>query len=121
MVNDRSARRGAGSSGCLGLLVVAALVFFVGKPFLEVWFRGYQYEDVLRQGLQFAGAEPDTTIVRKVRAKVDSIGGMPEEAYDIRVERRNGMIVISGGYDDVMKFPGKPKPVRKEFVIERPQ
>ena len=121
MVIDRTARRGAGNSGCLGVIALVAIAVFVGKPWFEVWFRGYQYEDVLRQGLQFANAEPDTAILRKVRAKVDSIGGIPEEAYDIRLERRNGQVVISGGYDDVMRFPVKPQRVRKDFVIERTQ
>jgi hypothetical protein len=105
--------------GCLGFLVLAGIAGYVGWPAARVYIRAYEYEDVLRQGLQFATIEADTTILRKVRAAADSIEGLPGEAFDVRIDRRNNRISISGGYDDVIRFPLRPKPVRKEFTIER--
>lgn len=112
-------RRGAGSIGCMGMLVILALVAWIGLPAARVYFRAYEYEDVLRQGLQFAAVEADSTILRKVRAAADSIPGLPEEARDIRLERRASGITIEGGYDDVIKFPFRPKVVRFDHRIER--
>lgn len=112
-------RRGAGSIGCFGMLVILALVAWVGLPAARVYFRAYEYEDVLRQGLQFATIEADSTIQRKVRAAIDSIEGLPAEAYDIALERRANGITLAGGYEDTIRFPFRPKVVRHDFVIER--
>ena len=115
-------RRGAGSIGCLGSLVIVALVVWIGLPAARVYFRAYQYEDVLRGELQFATVDPDSAMLRKMRAAADSIDGLPSEAFDIRIERRNGMIAVEGGYDDVIVFPfGQTRPVRHDFRIERGQ
>jgi hypothetical protein len=112
-------RRGAGSIGCMGMLVIAGVAIWIGLPAARVYFRAYEYEDVLRQGLQFAAVEADSTILRKVRAAADSIEGLPAEARDIRVERRSNAITITGGYEDVIRFPFRPKTVRFDHTIER--
>lgn len=112
-------RRGAGSIGCLGMLVIAGAVIWIGLPAARVYFRAYEYEDALRQGLQFAAVEADSTILRKVRAAADSIPGLPDEARDIRIERRASAITIEGGYDDVIRFPFRPRVVRFDRRIER--
>ncbi|MCU0618338.1 MAG: hypothetical protein MUF40_00280 [Gemmatimonadaceae bacterium] len=113
-------RRGAGSIGCLGTLVLAAVVLWVGLPAARVYLRAWQYEDVLRGELQFATVESDSVMLRKMRAAVDSIDGLPDEAYNIRIERRNTAIRILGGYEDTIALPfGRGKAVRHDFRLER--
>jgi hypothetical protein len=44
---------------------------------------------------------------------------LPDAAYDIRVDRRDGMIRLSASYTDTIKFPVSPRPVTHRFSVER--
>ena len=115
-------RRAAGSMGCMSVLAITAIALWVGLPAAHVYMRAYQYEDILRGELQFATVDPDSAMLRKIRAAADSIDGLPAEAYDIVIDRRNRTITIEGGYEDTIHFPlGRKKAVRHDVRIERSQ
>lgn len=112
-------RRGSGSGGCLmGIALVAAAIVF-GWPAARVYIRAYEYEDAMRQTLLHAKADNDEGLQTRMRASADSIGELPDAAYDIRVDRRDGVIRLSATYTDTIKFPVAPRPVTHRFSVER--
>jgi len=112
-------RRGSGSGGCLmGIAFVAAAIVF-GWPAARVYIRAYEYEDAMRQTLLHAKADNDEGLQTRMRASADSIGELPDAAYDIRVDRRDGVIRLSATYTDTIKFPVAPRPVTHRFSVER--
>ncbi len=112
-------RRGSGSGGCLvGVALIAAGVLF-GWPAVKVYVRAYEYEDALRQTLMHAKASDDEAMRARMRASVDSIGDLPDAAYDIEIDRREGMIRLVAAYTDTIRFPVKPTPVTHRFSVER--
>ena len=112
-------RRGSGSGGCLvGVALIAAAVLF-GWPALKVYVRAYEYEDAMRQTLLHSKTGDDEAMRARMRASVDSIGELPEAAYDIQVDRYEGMMRLNAAYTDTIRFPFKPTPVTHRFKVER--
>lgn len=114
-------RRGSGSGGCLMLIVVAAATVVFGVPAARVYMRAYEYEDAMRQVMLHSVGEGDEGLQSRMRASADSIGDLPDDAYDIRVMRSDGMIRLSASYTDTIKFPVAPRPVTHRFTVERPE
>jgi hypothetical protein len=112
-------RRGSGSGGCLIWIALIAAAVVFGWPAAKVYLRAYEYEDALRQTLLHAKADTDDGMKTRMRASADSIGGLPDAAYDITVDRREGMIRLIASYTDTIKFPISPKPVTHRFSVER--
>ncbi len=102
----------------MGIALVAAAIVF-GWPAAKVYLRAYEYEDALRQTLLYAKGNDDEGLQRRMQAASDSIGGLPDQAYEIHVERREGMIRLSASYTDTIKFPVAPRPVTHRFSVER--
>jgi len=114
-------RRGSGSGGCLmGIALVAAVVVF-GWPAAKVYLRAYEYEDAMRQVLLHAKADTDEGLQTRLRAAADSIGALPDGAYDIEVRRRDGMVRLAATYTDTIRFPIAPRAVTHRFSVERPE
>jgi hypothetical protein len=114
-------RRGSGSGGCLmGVALIAAAVVF-GWPAAKVYVRAYLFEDAMRQTLLHAKGDNDDGLRNRLRAAADSIGQLPDAAYEIDVDRGDGMIRLRVTYTDTIKFPIKPKPVTHRFDVERPE
>ena len=112
-------RRGSGSGGCLmGIAVVAAAVVF-GWPAAKVYLRAYEYEDAMRQVLLHAKADTDEGLQTRLRAAADSIGELPDGAYDVAVVRSDGKVRLSATYTDTIRFPIIPRPVTHRFSVER--
>ena len=112
-------RRGAGSGGCVvGVALMAAAVLF-GWPAAKVYLRAYEYEDAMRQTLVHARTDDDEAMRSRMRASADSIGELPDAAYDIQVDRREGMVRLVAAYTDTIRFPLAPKPVTHRFSVER--
>ena len=112
-------RRGSGSGGCLmGMALVAGAVVF-GWPAAKVYMRAYEYEDAMRQTLLHAKGDDDEGLKARLRASADSIGELPDGAYEIDVDRRDGMIRLRATYTDTIKFPIQPRPVTHRFNVER--
>ncbi len=112
-------RRGSGSGGCLVWIALIAAAIVFGWPAAKVYLRAYEYEDALRQTLLHAKADTDEGLQSRMRASADSIGGLPDAAYDIAVDRREGMIRLIASYTDTIKFPISPRPVTHRFSVER--
>ena len=114
-------RRGSGSGGCLVWIALVAAAVVFGWPAAKVYLRAYEYEDALRQTLLHGKADNDEGLQSRMRASADSIGGLPDAAYEINVDRREGMIRLSATYTDTIKFPMSPKPITHRFNVERPE
>ena len=112
-------RRGSGSGGCLIWIAVAAAALVFGWPAAKVYIRAYEYEDALRQTLLHAKGDDDEGLRARMRASADSIGELPDDAYDVKVDRREGSIRLSATYTDTIKFPMQPRPVTHRFSVER--
>jgi hypothetical protein len=114
-------RRGSGSGGCLLWVAIGAAAIVFGWPAAKVYIRAYEYEDAMRQTLLHAKASTDEGLQTRMRFAADSIGGLPDDAYQVNVDRREGMIRLSATYTDTMKFPVSPRPVTHRFSVERPE
>ena len=112
-------RRGSGSGGCLTLIALAAAVIAFGVPAAKVYLRAYEY--AMRQVILYSKGEGDEGMQSRMRASADSIGELPDGAYDINVLRRDGMIRLSATYTDTIMFPIVPRPVTHRFSVERPE
>jgi hypothetical protein len=112
-------RRGSGAGGCLFLLALIAAAAVVGWPAAKVYIRAYEYEDAMRQTLLHSKGDDDEQLKARMRASADSIGELPDDAYDVEVERRASMIRLRASYTDTIKFPIMPKPVTHRFEVER--
>jgi hypothetical protein len=114
-------RRGSGSGGCLlGIALIAAAIVF-GWPAAMVYIRAYEYEDAMRQTLLHARGDDDDGLRNRIRAAADSIGQLPDAAYDIDVERSDGVVRLRATYTDTIRFPIRPMAATHRFVVERPE
>lgn len=98
-------RRGAGTLGCLFTLLIIAAVGYFGLPVAEAYFRYWQYEDEMSQAVRFARINSDREIRTRLQSFVDS-AGLPPEARNLQMERRNGRIVVSASYIEEFHLPG---------------
>jgi hypothetical protein len=112
-------RRGSGSGGCLTMIALGAAAVVFGWPAAKVYLRAYEYEDAMRQTLLHSKADNDDGLRSRMKYAADSIGGLPDDAYDVQVERRDGLIRLTTQYTDTMKFPVAPRPVTHRFSVER--
>ncbi|MCC7055480.1 MAG: hypothetical protein IT355_19570 [Gemmatimonadaceae bacterium] len=112
-------RRGSGSGGCLVWVAILAAAVVFGWPAARVYIRVYEYEDALRQTLLHAKADDDEGLRARMRAAADSIGELPDDAYDVTVERREGVIRLRATYTDTIRFPVRPRAVTHRFSVER--
>jgi hypothetical protein len=98
-------RRGAGSLGCLFTLLLIAVIGYFGLPIAEAYFRYWQFEDEMSQAVRFARVNPDREIRNRLQTFVDS-SGLPPDARNIMIERRNGRIGVSASYVEEFHLPG---------------
>ena len=101
-------RRGAGSLGCLFMLLLVAVVGYFGLPVAEAYFRFWQFEDEMNQSVRFARVNPDREIRNRLQTFVDS-SGLPAEARNIQIVRRDGRIGVSATYVEEFHLPGYVK------------
>jgi len=98
-------RRGSSSVGCLfSLLVLSAAVYFsitVATPF----WTNFQFKDAMEQEVKFASTRTDAAIKRRLREKAIELD-LPESAYNVRIRRVNGNIVVFTEYFLSIEFPG---------------
>ncbi|HYW50054.1 MAG TPA: hypothetical protein VE861_05575 [Gemmatimonadaceae bacterium] len=112
-------RRGSGSGGCLLWLVLLGVGLVYGVPAARVYIRAYEYEDAMRQTLVHAKVDDDEAVRNRMRASADSIGNLPDAAYDVEILRQPGTIGLSAVYTDTIRFPLIPRPVTHRFSVER--
>jgi hypothetical protein len=92
-------RRGGAQLGCLGWLLVIAVLGYVGTHVAEPYMRYYRFRDAVDQQVRYATFRNDDGIRKEIWAAADSLG-LPEEAYHVTVERAPSAIRIFGSYDD---------------------
>jgi hypothetical protein len=100
-------RRGGAVGGCLTMIGSVAFIAWLGMPAIRSYARAFKYEDAIRGAIQYAPTDNDEGIRRRIGAAADSIGGLPDEAYDVNVDRNNGRIRISAQYTDTLTFAFK--------------
>lgn len=101
MVNSR---RGGSSYGCLfSLLILAAIVYF-GAKVGEVYWRYYEYKNVMSEQARFASHFTDEQIRQRLVVSADSLG-LPQEASLVTVDRTTHHISIAADYVEIVEFP----------------
>jgi hypothetical protein len=107
-------RRGAIGIGCLGWLLIIAIVTYVGVNVGAPYMRYYRFRDAVDQQVRYATFRSDDGIRREIWAAADSLG-LPEQAYHVAVERAPRAIRIFGVYDDSWRLLRYIRPVH--FIL----
>ena len=98
------ARPGRSALGCLfSLLIIVAVGYFAVNAGESYW-RFYQFQDDMRQEVNFAKERTNEQIITRLRASVDSLG-LPEEAKRISIHRSENGISVESSYDDRVEMP----------------
>jgi len=95
-------RRGRGALGCLGSLVVLALLIYAGFIFGPPWLRYQQFRDEMKTEARFSISLPDSVIRARLAVRADSLR-LPAAARRVTIVRRGGSpptITISAAYDE---------------------
>lgn len=98
-------RRGAGSLGCLFTLLILAVIVYFSLPVGEAYFRYYRFEDEMKQAVRFARINRDAQIKRRLEMFADTVG-LPPQARNVVVHRRDGRISVSSVYTEEFHLPG---------------
>jgi hypothetical protein len=112
-------RRGATGIGCLGWLLIIAIVTYVGINVGAPYMRYYRFRDAVEQQVRYATFRSNDAIRQAVWAAADSLD-LPEQAYHVTVERAPSAIRIFGGYDDSWKLLRYIRPVHFTLSEEGP-
>jgi hypothetical protein len=96
-------RRGAAGTGCLGWILLLAIVAYAGVNVGAPYMRYYRFKDAVDQQVRYATFRNDDHIREEIWAAADSLG-LPEEAYHVTVERAPSAIRIFGAYDDTWRL-----------------
>ena len=104
-------RRGITRNGCLFGIVVIAAAAYVGIPIGKTYFRYLEYKDAIRQELRFRSGQPNERIMQNLKLVADSLG-LPEEASNVTITRKDGQITVEGAYQEVVHFPRYDKVIR---------
>ncbi|HXE59178.1 MAG TPA: hypothetical protein VN607_00660 [Gemmatimonadaceae bacterium] len=98
-------RLGRVTVGCLTLVVLVAVLAYVGNAVGQVYWRFYRFQDAFTQQIKFAASTPDDTIITRLRTQADSLD-LPVEAQRIHLRRTNRAISIWSQYADSIVLPG---------------
>ncbi len=103
-------RRGGAGIGCLGWILIMAIVAYVGVHVGAPYMRFYRFRDAVDQQVLYATFRSDDGIRQEIWSAADSLG-LPEQAYHVTVERAPSAIRIFGAYDDSWKLFRYIRPV----------
>ena len=98
------AQRGRTTIGCLVLVILIAILIYVGNAVGQVYWRYYQYQDAFTQQARFAAHAADDSIIARLRAQADSLD-LPPDAQRIHVRRTTTGISIWTQYTDSIDLP----------------
>jgi len=93
----RRSRRGGVKLGCFLAMAVLGIGGWAGMYVGEAYWKYYQYADAFKQEAKFAGHYTDRQIKQHLRSMADSLV-LPDDAYEIVVERGRHHIVIDNQY-----------------------
>lgn len=105
-------RRGGIKLGCMFVMFVMAIVAYAGAYIGQSYWKYYQYNDAFKQEAKFADHYTDKQIKQHLRSMADSLL-LPDDAYDITVDRHKRHITISNEYYDHVKLG----PVTRDFYF----
>lgn len=97
-------RAGASSLGCLVTVLIFAAVAYFAVNIGEVYWRYFQYRDAMTQTATFAEQLSDEQILRRLRAKADSLG-LPPQAHRIQLQRSGQGMRLSAQYYETVELP----------------
>lgn len=92
-------RRGATETGCLGWMLIIAIIVYVGIHVGTPYMRYYRFRDAVDQQVRYATFRNDDAIRKEIWSAADSLG-LPEGAYHVTVERAPSVIRVFGSYND---------------------
>jgi hypothetical protein len=93
----RRSRRGGVKLGCFAAMIVLGIGGWAGAYVGEAYWKYYQFADAFKQEAKFAGHYTDRQIKQHLRSMADSLV-LPDDAYEIVVERGRHHIVIDSQY-----------------------
>jgi hypothetical protein len=112
VVTRRAAWRRAGGVrlGCMLFTFVIAVAAYVAAYVGQSYWKYYQFQDAFKNEAKFATHYSDKQIKEHLRSMADSLL-LPDDAYDIDIDRSKHHIDISGQYYDHVKLG----PVSRDF------
>jgi hypothetical protein len=97
-VTGRGRRRTGGVKlGCFLVMLILGVAGYAGAYVGDAYWKYYQYADAFKQEAKFAGHYTDRQIKQHLRSMADSLV-LPDDAYDITVDRGRHHIVIDNQY-----------------------
>lgn len=99
-------RKGSGSLGCLGSILILVVVLYFAVLFGEPWMRYRQFQDQMKTSARFAVSIPDSVIRVRLVALADSLG-LPARAKRVKINRNpmRQRITITSSYEEILKLP----------------
>lgn len=107
-------RRGLAEMGCLGWMLVIAIVTYVGVHVGAPYMRYYRFRDAVDQQVRYATFRNDDGLRKEIWGAADSLG-LPEGAYHVTVERAPNAIRVFGSYYDSWRLFRYTRPVH--FIL----
>jgi hypothetical protein len=83
------------------MILLTAVVGYVGINVGRVYFRYYAFEDQMRQSARFAGELSDSAILSRLTFSADSLG-LPPAALRVQIVRSGRTISISSDYTETV-------------------
>jgi hypothetical protein len=93
----RRSRRGGVKLGCFFAMILLGVGAWAGAYIGDAYWKYYQFADAFKQEAHFAGHYTDRQIKQHLRSMADSLV-LPDDAYEIVVERGRHHIVIDNQY-----------------------
>jgi hypothetical protein len=105
-VVTRRGRRGASAIGCLGSLVVVAVVAYYGINLGRIWWRYWEIKERMGTAVRYAFTQADSQVQAQLRADAREIG-LPLDGLRFRIERLQApaSVVISTRYRETVDLP----------------
>lgn len=97
------ARTGGVRLGCMFVTIVVGVTAYCGAYIGQSFWKYYQFEDAFKNEAKFASHYTDKQIKSHLRTMADSLL-LPDDAYDISVDRSKHHIDISTQYYDHVKL-----------------
>lgn len=103
------ARRGATQLGCLltALVITGTAYFAIGA--VRIYWRSVEFRDALESEVRFRGKQPNHLIAQRLRFVADSLG-LPPEAGDVTIRRKDGRITVESWYEETLVLPLHERP-----------
>lgn len=105
--------------GCLFSLFVLVAGVYVGINFIEVYWRFYKLQNVVKEQVTYATIVDDAVILRRLMSASDSLGlPLGRREWQVRRTGNPRQIVVSAQYQDsvVIEVLGLRKVFRIDFT-----